>query len=188
MQVEIDRGRIAEPDKCPRDVCGATGSMSLIHNRSSFADRQVIRLQETPGMQSFSVHKPKVIYGYHTDVVPDGQTPHTVSLCVYDELVDLSKPGDRLLVTGVFRSVPVRVNPRQRTIKALFKTYIDIVHISRGDGKRLGLDKSTRAGEGRAPGVAGGIGVGGEDADDDEVGADGHLDEDGEERNLSQLQ
>ncbi len=49
MQVEIDRGRISEPQVCPRDVCAAVGTMSLIHNRSVFADRQVIRLQEMPG-------------------------------------------------------------------------------------------------------------------------------------------
>ncbi|KAG9310226.1 MCM2/3/5 family-domain-containing protein [Chiua virens] len=96
VQVEIDRGKIEEPGRCPRDV---------------FADRQVIRLQETP------------------DAVPDGQTPHTVSLSAYDELVDLAKPGDRLSVIGIFRSVPVRVNPRQRTMKSLFKTYLDVVHI-----------------------------------------------------------
>ena len=112
-------------------------------------------------------------------MVPDGQTPHTVSLCVYDELVDLAKPGDRLVVTGIFRSVPVRVNPRQRVVKSLFKTYIDIVHIQRGDGKRLGLDKSTRAGEGKAPGVAGGVGVGGEMEDELDIGVDGHLDDNG---------
>jgi DNA replication licensing factor MCM4 len=153
VQVEIDRGRIAEPDRCPRDVCNKLGTMSLIHNRSDFADRQVVRLQETP------------------DAVPDGQTPHTVSLCVYDELVDLSKPGDRLIVTGIFRSVPVRVNPRQRTIKSLFKTYLDVVHIRRGDGKRLGLDKTTRTGEARIPGVGAGVGIGGEENEVDSSGA-----------------
>ena len=36
--------------------------MPLVHNRCEYADSQVIRLQETP------------------DAVPDGQTPHTVSL------------------------------------------------------------------------------------------------------------
>jgi DNA replication licensing factor MCM4 len=30
---EIDRGKITEPGRCPRDVCGAVGAMSLIHNR-----------------------------------------------------------------------------------------------------------------------------------------------------------
>ena len=143
--VEIDRGRISEPDQCPRDECKQAGTMSLIHNRCEFLDKQVIRLQETP------------------DAVPDGQTPHTVSMCVYDELVDLVKPGDRVVVTGIFRSIPVRVNPRQRSIKALFKTYVDGVHIKRTNVARMGFDPSTRNGEGKLPGV----GVGGEDDEDE---------------------
>ncbi|EIW69298.1 hypothetical protein TREMEDRAFT_30971 [Tremella mesenterica DSM 1558] len=141
VQADIDRGRINEPDRCPRDVCNSKGTMSLIHNRSEFTNKQVIRLQETP------------------DAVPDGQTPHTVSLCVYDELVDLVKPGDRVIITGIFRSIPVRVNPRQRSIKALFKTYLDVVHVKRTNSARMGYDPSTRQGEGKPPGV----GVGGED-------------------------
>ncbi len=148
VQVEIDRGRIDEPASCPRDVCASVGTISLVHNRCEFADRQVLRLQETP------------------DAVPDGQTPQTVSLCVYDELVDVTKPGDRLVVSGIFRSVPVRVNPRQRTIKSLFKTFLDVVHVRRGGGGRLGLDGSTRSSGDRLPGV-GVAGVGGEEDDDD---------------------
>lgn len=145
VQEEIDRGRIDEPAKCPREQCQTPGTMSLIHNRCEFADKQVVRLQETP------------------DVVPDGQTPHTVSLCAYDELVDLVKPGDRVMVTGIFRSIPVRINPRQRSIKALFKTYIDVVHIKRTNVTRMGYDTTTRGSEGRPPGV----GVGGEDDEEE---------------------
>ncbi|KAF8065134.1 MCM2/3/5 family-domain-containing protein [Lyophyllum atratum] len=148
VQVEIDRGKIEEPARCPRDVCASVGTMSLVHNRCEFADRQVIRLQETP------------------DAVPDGQTPHTVSLSVYDELVDVSKPGDRLVVSGIFRSVPVRVNPRQRTLKSLFKTYLDVVHVKLGGGGALGFDRSTRpAGGDRLPGV----GDGGDEDEDSGV-------------------
>ncbi|KAB5588569.1 DNA replication licensing factor mcm4 [Ceratobasidium theobromae] len=147
LQVQIDRGRINEPDRCPRQVCASPGSMILIHNRSTFADRQIVRLQETP------------------DVVPAGQTPHTVSLGCYDELVDVGKPGDRVIATGIFRAVPVRANPRQRAVKALFRTYLDVLHIQRGSPTRLGVDVSTREeGEGRV----GAMGVGGED--EDEVG------------------
>ncbi|WWC65011.1 uncharacterized protein I303_107625 [Kwoniella dejecticola CBS 10117] len=145
VQADIDRGKINEPERCPRDVCGLKGTMSLIHNRSEFTDKQVIRLQETP------------------DAVPDGQTPHTVSLCSYDELVDLVKPGDRVIITGIFRSIPVRVNPRQRSIKSLFKTYLDVVHIKRTNTGRMGYDPSTRNGEGKPPGV----GVGGEDDEEE---------------------
>jgi len=112
--------------------------MELIHNRSEFEDKQIVRLQETPG--SFPLF---LTTNLSTDVVPDGQTPHSVSICFYDELVDVSKPGDRIAVTGIFRSVPVRVNPRRRTIKALFKTYLDVTHIAKTDSKRLGIDTST---------------------------------------------
>ena len=155
--VDIDRNRIAEPDRCPREVCNQIGTMSLVHNRSEFSDRQVVRLQETP------------------DVVPDGQTPHTVSLCVYDELVDVSKPGDRIEITGIFRSEPTRVNPRARTQKSLFKTFLDVVHIKRGSTKRLGIDTSTRDKDGASHGNVGhtsqAIGVGGED-EEEQLAAD----------------
>jgi DNA replication licensing factor MCM4 len=56
----------------------------------------------------------------------------------------VAKPGDRLEVTGIFRGVPIRVNPRQRTIRALFRTYLDVVHIKRTDKKRIQVDESFR--------------------------------------------
>ncbi|KAI9701794.1 MAG: hypothetical protein M1836_001138 [Candelina mexicana] len=125
VKVDIDRGKIAEPTVCPRQVCDSPNSMQIVHNRSTFSDKQVIKLQETP------------------DNVPDGQTPHSVSLCAYDELVDICKAGDRVEVTGIFRCNPVRINPRQRTIKSLFKTFVDVLHIQKVDKKRLGIDVST---------------------------------------------
>ncbi|KIW14868.1 hypothetical protein PV08_07653 [Exophiala spinifera] len=125
MYVSIDRGKIAEPTQCPRPACKSRDSMEIVHNRCVFADKQVIKLQETP------------------DSVPDGQTPHSVSLCVYDELVDVCKAGDRIEVTGIFRGNPVRVNPRQRTVKALFKTYVDVLHVQKVDKRKLGIDAST---------------------------------------------
>ena len=125
VKVDIDRGKIAEPTTCPRDICSSPNSMEIVHNRSGFADKQVIKLQETP------------------DNVPDGQTPHSVSLCAYDELVDVCKAGDRVEITGIFRSSQVRVNPRQRTVKNVFKTYVDALHIQKVDKRRLGIDVST---------------------------------------------
>jgi DNA replication licensing factor MCM4 len=96
-----------------------------VHNRSGFMDKQVIKLQETP------------------DSVPAGQTPHSVSMCAYDELVDMCKAGDRVEITGIFKASPVRVNPRQRTLKSIYKTYIDVLHIQKVDKKRMGIDVST---------------------------------------------
>ncbi|PMD60635.1 MCM-domain-containing protein [Hyaloscypha bicolor E] len=125
VKVDLDRGRISEPTKCPRPICDSPNSMQIVHNRSGFMDKQVIKLQETP------------------DSVPAGQTPHSVSMCAYDELVDLCKAGDRVEITGIFKAAGVRVNPRQRTQKSIFKTYIDVLHIQKVDKKRMGIDVST---------------------------------------------
>ena len=51
--------------------------MALIHNRSQFTDKQMIKMQESP------------------DDMPAGQTPHTVILYAYGDLVDSIQPGDR---------------------------------------------------------------------------------------------
>src|SRR3954471_1323085 len=125
VKVDIDRGKITEPTRCPRAVCESANSMQIVHNRSGFADKQVIKLQETP------------------DNVPDGQTPHSASLCAYDELVDVCKAGDRVEITGIFKCNQVRINPRQRSVKNIFKTYVDALHIQKVDKKRLGIDVST---------------------------------------------
>ena len=45
--VEIDRGRIQEPTLCTH--CNTTHTFTLIHNRSQFSDKQMIKLQESPG-------------------------------------------------------------------------------------------------------------------------------------------
>lgn len=126
--VENIKGRISEPRRCPREECSAPDSMVLVHNRCLFSDKQVVKIQETP------------------DSIPDGQTPHSVTLCVYDALVDVARPGDRVEVTGIFRSAPVRANQNQRRLKSLFRTYIDVVHLKRSDSERLQLDQSSLMG------------------------------------------
>ena len=124
VNVSIDRGKIREPTECPRQICASKNSMQIIHNRCKFDDKQVIKLQETP------------------DAVPAGQTPHSVSIVVYNDLVDFCKAGDRIEVTGIFRVNPVRVNPRQRAVKSVHKTYVDAVHVQKVDKKRMGIDPS----------------------------------------------
>ena len=125
VSVELDRGKIREPTICPRARCKQNNSMQIIHNRCQFEDKQVIKLQETP------------------DAVPAGQTPHSVSVCVYNELVDFCKAGDRVELTGIYKVTPVRVNPRMRTVKSVHKTYVDVVHVQKVDRKRMGADAST---------------------------------------------
>lgn len=117
--VVVDRGKITEPSVCPKEDCKAKNTLSLAHNRCRFADKQIVRLQETP------------------DEIPDGGTPHTVSLLMHDKLVDSGKPGDRVEVTGIYRAMSVRVGPTQRTVKSLFKTYIDCLHLKKTDKSRM---------------------------------------------------
>lgn len=116
-RVEIDRGRIAEPYVCKN--CNTTHSMGLIHNRSLFSDKQMVKLQESP------------------EDMPAGQTPHTVILFAHNDLVDKVQPGDRVNVTGIYRAVPIRVNPRVSTVKSVYKTHIDVIHFRKTDEKRL---------------------------------------------------
>nr|QIC49964.1 DNA replication licensing factor MCM4 [Actinia equina] len=116
-RVEIDRGRIAEPTICRH--CNTNHSMMIVHNRSQFSDKQIVKLQESP------------------DDMPAGQTPHTIMLYAHNDLVDGVQPGDRVMVTGIYRATPMRVNPRQRNVKAVYKTYIDVIHYKKADKKKL---------------------------------------------------
>ncbi|CAE5984657.1 unnamed protein product [Arabidopsis arenosa] len=112
----VDRGKISEPPTCLKQECMAKNSMTLVHNRCRFADKQIVRLQETP------------------DEIPEGGTPHTVSLLLHDKLVDNGKPGDRIEVTGIYRAMTVRVGPAHRT------TYIDCLHIKKASKLRMSAE------------------------------------------------
>uniref|UniRef100_A0A1B0CFB1 DNA replication licensing factor MCM4 n=1 Tax=Lutzomyia longipalpis TaxID=7200 RepID=A0A1B0CFB1_LUTLO len=115
--VEIDRGRIAEPNLCSN--CNTNHCFHLIHNRSQFSDKQLIKLQESP------------------DDMTAGQTPHNILLFAHNDLVDKVHPGDRVTVTGIYRAIPVQANPRQRNVKSVYRTHIDVVHFRKVDVKRL---------------------------------------------------
>lgn len=127
-QVELDRGRIEEPTYCER--CNTRLCMEMIHNRCSFTDKQMVKMQETP------------------DAIPEGETPYTVMLFAFDDLVDDVRPGDKVEVTGIYRAVPLRASSRQRVVKSVFKTYIDVVHFRRVDelARRGGEQSADSAG------------------------------------------
>ena len=55
--------------------------LSLCSSRR-FTNKQMLRLQESP------------------EDIPEGETPHAVSVCVFDTLVDYARPGDRVEVRG----------------------------------------------------------------------------------------
>ena len=98
--------------------------MELIHNRCTFKDKQLIKVQESP------------------ESIPDGETPQTIDVYVYDQLVDFVKPGDRVEVTGVYRASAIRLNPRRRTVEAVYKTYIDSVHIKKSKSTQFSVEEA----------------------------------------------
>jgi DNA replicative helicase MCM subunit Mcm2 (Cdc46/Mcm family) len=116
ITVTIDRGRIAEPNNARCTTCQTKSSYQLQHNRSIFADKQLIRLQETP------------------DEVPAGQTPASVVTFCFDDLVDAVVPGDKVEITGILRAQPIRVHPRISKVKSIYKTYIDVIHFHKISG------------------------------------------------------
>mmetsp|Transcript_23039 Transcript_23039/g.55051 ORF Transcript_23039/g.55051 Transcript_23039/m.55051 type:complete len:807 (-) Transcript_23039:257-2677(-) len=121
--VDVLNGRIQEPSSCKQ--CQANHCMELVHNRCVFKDKQLVRLQENP------------------EDIPQGETPMTVNLCAFEDLVDICKPGDRVQITGIYRGQPMRVKSTQRQLKSVYKTYIDVVHFQRTDKTRMGEGECT---------------------------------------------
>ena len=72
--------------------------------------------------------------------IPEGETPHTVHLCVYEDLVDFVKPGDRVEVIGIYKAMGVRVDSMKRTLKNVYRTYIDVINFVKTDKKRFNVD------------------------------------------------
>jgi DNA replication licensing factor MCM4 len=72
--------------------------------------------------------------------VPEGETPHTVHLCVYEDLVDFVKPGDRVEAVGIYKAMGVRVNPQMRILKNVYRTYIDVINFVRHDARRYNVN------------------------------------------------
>ncbi|CAD8175634.1 unnamed protein product [Paramecium octaurelia] len=105
--VNIERGRVEEPISCQR--CRDKNSYELIHNLCQFTDKQYVKLQEQP------------------ENVPEGYTPQTVNLVPYDYNVDDVKPGDRIIVVGVYRAAPIRQTKNRRVLKSIYNTFIDVI-------------------------------------------------------------
>ena len=135
--VPVDRGRVEFPPRCPRPECNAEKSMELEHSRSFFGNKQVVKLQETP------------------ENIPEGETARTMTMYLFDDMVDVVKPGDRVTVTGVYRAVAARVNPRVRTLKSVFRTYVDVIHVSKEETRHFAELLSAPSDAGRAEGSEG---------------------------------
>ena len=59
---------------------------------------------------------------------------NTVKLSVTDHLYH---HHHRVAVTGIYRATPLRVTRRQRAVKAVYRTYVDVIHFRKTDTRRL---------------------------------------------------
>ena len=107
--------RIKWPHFCTNTRCKAKAQSDfrLISKNSEFIDWQSIMLQEIP------------------EDLPPGRIPRSVQAILTHDLVDSVKPGDRLKVMGVFKSVLAQSTKNYNS--TLFKTFIDVNFIDPED-------------------------------------------------------
>jgi DNA replication licensing factor MCM4 len=116
----IERGKITEPENC--ENCNGRFTFEMMHNLCMFSDKQHIKMQETP------------------ESVPEGETPQTLAMCAYEDLVDYVKPGDRVEVVGIYRAIGQRLMAGQRILKNIYKTYVDVIGYTKTDKRRYEND------------------------------------------------
>jgi len=125
---EGDMGEVIEaPSVCP--ACNKPGQFKFIEDKSEFIDWQKAVIQERP------------------EEIPPGQLPRQVEIVFEDDLVDISRPGDRVKVVGILeikKDTYIR-----RGSKAIFDIYLkvnsieisqkvlDEVNISEEDEKKI---------------------------------------------------
>jgi replicative DNA helicase Mcm len=81
-----EEGRYTEPARCP--LCDKKTPMRLLAQESQFRDWQKVRIQESP------------------DELPPGQMPRSIDIVFEGDIVDISRPGDLVKITGVLQTTP----------------------------------------------------------------------------------
>lgn len=82
---------IRKPVVCSEASCMREGPFEFVEEESQFTNEQEIWVQERP------------------DELPPGQLPRSLHLKLYDDIVDIARPGDNVSVVGIVRTLPRRV-------------------------------------------------------------------------------
>ena len=104
---EQDDLPLKRPPKC--ELCGEARNFELDRRHSRFIDFQILRVQELP------------------EELPPGQLPQFFDVNAEGDMVNMARPGDRVVLTGVVRAVP---DYSQGMVKTrLFRSQIDCNHV-----------------------------------------------------------
>jgi len=116
--------RIRWPKFCVNKRCKAKAQTDfrLISKSSEFIDWQSVMIQEIP------------------EDLPSGRIPRSVQAILTHDLVDTVKPGDRVKLMGVFKSVLAQSTKSYNS--TLFKTFFDINFIDPEDKSEDTIDLS----------------------------------------------
>jgi len=93
---------------CPH-CRSAKASFELLVEKSTFLDYQEVRIQERP------------------EDLPPGQLPRTIDVKFIEDLVDLARPGDRVVITGAVRAQQEMISRRGRL--RTFDMYLDANYV-----------------------------------------------------------
>ncbi|MFX1364301.1 MAG: minichromosome maintenance protein MCM [Promethearchaeota archaeon] len=114
--------RIRLPKFCTNKRCKAKAQSDfrLISKNSEFIDWQSVMIQEIP------------------EDLPPGRIPRSVQAILTHDLVDTVKPGDRVTLMGIYKSVIAQSTKNYNS--TLFKTYFDINFIDPEDKSEEAID------------------------------------------------
>jgi len=87
IPVEQKTPLVQFPSTCPEPTCRRTGPFDIVEEESTFINYQKVRVQERP------------------EDLPPGQLPRWIDAHLVEDLVDIARPGDRVTLTGVVRTI-----------------------------------------------------------------------------------
>jgi replicative DNA helicase Mcm len=99
---------LVRPGECPS--CKRRGPFEVVLEDSVFINSQEIRIQERP------------------EDLPPGQLPRSIDVKIEEDLVDISRPGDRVTITGIVRVLPEFLPGKGGRLRT-YNLYMDANHI-----------------------------------------------------------
>ncbi|MCD6536145.1 MAG: minichromosome maintenance protein MCM [Thaumarchaeota archaeon] len=108
-RIPQEEARITPPDRCARCM-SKRSRFELIAEESDYIDFQLVGIQEKP------------------EDLPPGQLPRIIDVGLKGDIVDVARPGDRVIVTGVLQAIHDR---EPDSLRKTSKMYLEAVSIER---------------------------------------------------------